>query len=83
MNESELMMEIVKRAKRLGIIMNDNLSFFMDLTAVNNEFGLRLEELLKANDFNFSHDVVGIQRNINRVNRKLENHFIPRYANIN
>ena len=42
--------------------------------------GLRLKELLEADDMNFIHDIVGIRKNLNRDTKKLENCFVPRYA---
>jgi hypothetical protein len=53
----------------------------MDLTACHcNGNPLRLLDLLNADDFNFSHDVFGIQRNLDRKTGKLLNHFSPRYS---
>ena len=53
----------------------------MDITAVHtNGCPLRLDELLAADNFNFLHDVVGIQRNMNRQTGKLERSFTPRFA---
>lgn len=75
-----LIMEIVKRADEMGIMMLDRLSLSMDLKVANQEFNLRLQELLNADNFNFSHDVVGIQNNINRATKQMENFFVPRYA---
>jgi hypothetical protein len=64
--------------KRLGIA-KQNLT--MDLTAVHaNGNPLRLAALLAADDFNFAHDVYGIQQHINRNTAKLENHFSPRFS---
>lgn len=42
----------------------------------------RLEDLLKADDFNFSHDVMGIMNNINRSEFPAKDFglFVPRYA---
>jgi hypothetical protein len=53
----------------------------MDITAVAaNGCPLRLRDLLRADDFNFTHDVFGIRRHLNRETGHLENHFVPRYA---
>lgn len=40
----------------------------------------KIAELLPADDFNFAHDVAGIRRRINRTTGKLENYFLPRFA---
>lgn len=53
----------------------------MDITACHlNGCPLKLRELLKAEDFNFMHDIAGISAHIDRRTGKLLNHFIPRYA---
>ena len=52
----------------------------MDLAACHcNGCPLRLTELLDADDFNFSHDVFGIRRHLDRTTGKLL-HFWPRFA---
>ena len=53
----------------------------MDITATHrNGCQLRLRELLAADDFNFTHDVFGIRRYLNRETGELGGHFVPRYA---
>lgn len=76
----ELIMAIVKRADEMGLMVFDRLSLSMDLDATNNEFNLRLQEFLEADNFNFAHDIIGIQNNINRATKKIENCFVPRFA---
>jgi hypothetical protein len=57
------------------------LDLVMDIEAAhNNGCPLKLAELLKADNFDFAHDIGGIQNNINRATGKLENCFLPRYA---
>lgn len=73
-------MEIVKRASKLNLLMFDTISLFMDLEVADDLFNLRLEDLIKSDDFNFSHDIVGIQNNINRQTKQIENCFVPRFA---
>jgi hypothetical protein len=41
---------------------------------------LRLEELERADDFNFAHDIVGIERHLDRTTFMLTNCFTPRFA---
>jgi len=82
--------KIVARAKALAISNGakafDGLSLHMDLSAcIANGTPLRLDELLAADDFNFSHDVFGIRRHIDRDDNsptagKLLNCFHPRFA---
>jgi hypothetical protein len=53
----------------------------MDLTAcVLGGCELRLEELEVADDLNFAHDLVGIERHLNRQTFQLEDCFVPRFA---
>ncbi len=75
-----VIVEIAKRAEIMDLMMFDRLSLIMDIEAVHAEVGLKLIELLKADDLNFSHDIVGIQQNIDRRTKKLKNLFLPRYA---
>lgn len=78
----ELIVKIAKRAEEMDLVMFDRISLIMDLECADEEFDLRLEELLAADNFNFSHDVAGIQNNLNRQKRKMGNTFVPRYAEI-
>lgn len=82
-DEFMVIMSIVERADKKGLMMFDRLALSMDLDCAHSIFNLRLEELLQADDFNFSHDIVGIQNNINRRTMKIENCFVPRYASHN
>jgi hypothetical protein len=53
----------------------------MDITAVHaNGNPLRLADLLEADDFNFAHDVCGIENCLNRETAELENFFSPRFS---
>lgn len=76
----ETIKNIVNRAEKLDLLAFDKLSLIMDLTCADNEFDMRLEDLLEADEYNFSHDIVGIQNNLNRQELKMENCFVPRYA---
>lgn len=78
--ERLVIVEIAKRAEIMDLMMFDRMSLIMDLEAVHAEVGLKLIELLKADDLNFAHDIIGIQQNIDRRTRKLKNMFLPRYA---
>ena len=60
--------------------MFDRMSLIMDIQAAHEQFKLKLDKLLEADDYNFSHDIVGIQQNINRKTKEIENYFLPRYA---
>ncbi len=76
----ELYLKIAKRAEEMKIVMFDRMSLMMDLECADNEFNLRLEEFLNADNFNFSHDICGIQNNLNRQTKEFENFFVPRFA---
>ena len=53
----------------------------MDLSVCHaNNCPLRLDELLGADRFNFSHDLYGIGSHMNRETGKLEGFFTPRFA---
>jgi hypothetical protein len=53
----------------------------MDITAVHaNGCPLQLQSLLDADNSNFSHDVFGIRRHLDRDTGKLRNCFQPRFA---
>ncbi len=53
----------------------------MDIAATHlNGCPLRLADLLAADDFNFSHDVFGIRRHLDRETGKLTGHFLPRFS---
>ena len=82
MNKDEKLtiVEIAKRAEEMDLLMFDRMSLIMDIENVHAEIGLKLNDLLNADDLNFSHDIVGIQQNIDRQSKKLQNLFLPRYA---
>lgn len=86
--EMGLIHKIVNRARDLGIVQTgqrgrrtghgyDAITCDMDITACHAN-GNPLD--LHADDFNFTHDVCGIARHINRDTGKLENFFVPRMS---
>jgi hypothetical protein len=52
----------------------------MDITCAHEDCGLRLDDLLAADDFNFAHDVFGINRHLDHSTLKLTDCFRPRFA---
>lgn len=72
--------KIVERADNMGLMYFDRLSLIMDLQCANEKFNLRLDEFLKADDFNFSHDISGIQHHIDRNTKTFQDCFVPRFA---
>lgn len=77
--EREIVMSIVRRAVEANIY-SDALTCDMDISAVHVHCPLRLSDLLSADQFNFAHDMYGIQRHINRRTGELKNFFLPRFA---
>jgi len=74
---------IAKRAERLFFdleIPRDMVSIIMDLDAANTQYPLRWAAFLHADDSNFTHDILGIYRHLNRETGELEDCFVPRYA---
>jgi hypothetical protein len=62
---------------------DERLSLTMDLCTANGVNGNRpldLERLYAADDFNFAHDIVGIQNHMDRTTGKISNRFLPRFT---
>lgn len=82
--DAELCRRIADRAVTLArrTMLPLNLTdVLMDVEATHaNGCKLRLAELLAADDFNFSHDVFGIKRHLDRTTGKLTGFFVPRFA---
>lgn len=74
--------EIAKRAEKLGIYHGERSTLLMDIESADNAFNMRLEDWLKADNFNFAHDVIGIVNNIDRSKFPATEfgYFLPRYA---
>ena len=71
--------QIVKRAESLGIFKGERISILMDIENADFKFNLKLDEWLKSDDNNFTHDYHGIANNINRISKDFGD-FIPRFA---
>lgn len=84
--DAELILRIARRAATIAKdagIPHDAMSFAMDITAVHlNGCPLDLPALLKADAFNFSHDVLNVRRHLDRSTGKLGGEFTPRYARL-
>ncbi len=74
---------------RIGKIVDRSLLLFpdrvdgdirMDLIVTHKVNPLRLQDLLEADDFNFIHDIGGIERHLNRHTFQLDNGFRPRFS---
>jgi len=84
-DEEDCVAEIVDRAFELyaehDIQAGEKIDLRIDLIATHNHAcHLNLVKMLKAPDFDFMHDIIGIRRHLNRETGQLGNHFIPRCA---
>ena len=79
--DQELIIKIAEKAVDLGLT-DDVVTIAMDITVANSVFNLRLKQLLNADDFNFVHDIKGIENNVNRTTYEFEGSFIPRFAGV-
>ena len=78
--DRELISAIVTRAKIL-VPELDYLDTSMDIAACHcNGNPLQLGSLLDTDDSNFLHDILGINRHIDRRTGKLKNCFLPRFS---
>ena len=81
--DASVISEIAKRAhQNFGSLTGRKpIDFVMDITAVHaNGCPLRLQALLDADEFNFTHDVLGIYRHLDRDTGQLGDCFTPKYA---
>jgi hypothetical protein len=86
--DADLVSQIVDRAKRAALVASKGTKHWykpidlrMDLTAVHaNGNPLDFARLLAADDFNFTHDIAGIPRHIDRETGRLTNFFRPRFS---
>ena len=77
----ELIVAICERAEQLGITTyGDRFTMILDIENAHKQFTLRLSEMLNGPEYDFCHDFVGIQANMNRRTCKIETLFVPRYA---
>ncbi len=75
---------IAQRAVRIARRMDVEYKMsdaMMDIEAAHsNGMRLKLNELALADDFNFTHDVFGIRRHLDRTTGELGDCFVPRFA---
>ncbi len=76
----DTLLAIYRRAKAMGITQYSQFTCMMDLHAASSHFKMRLDDWLKADNFNFAHDFVGIQNDIDRETCRFSNRFLPRFA---
>lgn len=70
--------EVLERADKLGLINNSysRMTCSMDIEAADCD--LDIDKLLDFEDFDFTHDICGIARHIDRNTGKLKDCFSPR-----
>ena len=74
--------EIAKIAENEGLSNVERINLLMDIESADQKFHLRIDDWLKADKFNFSHDLYGIMNNINRNEFPAKDFgfFIPRFS---
>lgn len=79
--DHDLIAQIAARAVDVATLPIERLTVEMDLTACHlNGCPLNLPALLDADAADFSHDIMGINRHLDRNNGKLRDCFLPRFA---
>lgn len=79
--ELALIEGIADRAEKAGLVFKNynRRTLMMDLSACNaNGCPMDFERLLAAPDFDFTHDICGIARHMNRETGQLGDCFLPR-----
>lgn len=81
--QQKLVNQITDRAHNLfkdqGMIRS-KMDIEMDISATHENCELNLKQLKDFDDNNFTHDILGICKNLNRNTGELENCFLPRCA---
>ena len=78
--ESKLIMAIVERAWKSNMLYKEKIDMIMDISKVHENNPMKLQEWLEADDWNFTHDIVGIATFLDRETGKLMDCFLPRYS---
>jgi hypothetical protein len=77
-DEGILILNLADRAKKLGAI-GDTLTISMDIEAGTQAYNIDLFKLEKFDDYNFMHDIFGLQDRINRSKQYFEDDlWLPR-----
>lgn len=77
--QSELIAKIAKKARRIAHV--DAATVALDISAcIEGGCQLRLEDMLEASDFDLMHDVLGINKHLDRDTYQLKDCFLPRFA---
>lgn len=81
-SDEKIIHDIAIRATNLTNGALDFLTCSMDLSACHNANSLNLQKLLTLPDADFIHDVLGINRHLDRENGELKDCFWPRCGGI-
>lgn len=73
-------LRVRERAEKMEILDRDVRTLVLDLLNAHKQFTMDWERLAGADDVNFAHDVIGIQRHINRGTGIFDKYYIPRFA---
>lgn len=80
LEEKKKIGKIAKRAVEFNPKL-DHLDTTMDLTACHlNGTPLNLDRMLTSDEFNLMHDIMGINRHLDRGTGKITGGFLPRYS---
>ncbi len=79
--------DIMVRATVMGLMEeSEDVERMMDIESADRKFNLRLDDWLKADDFNFAHDFLGIRDSIDRSKGFPATDFgffVPRFSGLN
>lgn len=78
-SDLEIIKKIVDRAYLPHVNGYARVELTLDLCAVHERTPLRLQDLLEADEFNFKHDIAGIQKYLDRETSRLTHDFRPRF----
>jgi hypothetical protein len=72
---------ILERAEAMNINCHrEKLGLLMDLSTATEKHALDIIALSKCGGDDFTHDILGIQKHLNRETGELEDCFIPRFT---
>lgn len=86
MTEGRAILEIAKRAAveiyllKPGCLKNPILHTLLNVEATHKTCRLDLHALLAADIIDFTHDILGINRHLNRSTGKLDSSFSPKFS---
>lgn len=77
----EVLTRIINRADDMNLLQFDRQAILMDFKIAIDCLDLDLYKLLKFDDNNFTHDIIGIQKYVNRKEMTFNDMFLPRCSN--